>query len=526
MKNILTLFLTLSLSPILNAQEGLKFRVYLKDKGSNVQLLSNPQAFLSKSAIERRALQGIPINKTDLAIAPEYRKALQELGAQFLAQSKWLNYVYISHPNPELIRALPFVKRIEFPKAHSAGIASIEQQGDTLEYGYARGQLQMLNGHLLHQRGCTGKGVNIAIIDAGFEGFMQATMFDSLRNSGRLLGAYNFITKNSNVFSGWGDHGTGVISTMAANVPDTFVGAAPHANYWLFTTENIHHERPIEMDHWVMAAEFADSVGVQVINSSVAYRTFDDAQFNISYSDLDGNITIITKAADIAANKGILVVAAAGNTGTSADPYILSPGDGDSVLTVGGVNWQGLFDQASSIGPTADGRIKPDVLAQSAPATIVNGLGQVDIEFGTSFAAPVVAGLGACLIEAYPSRHSEEIAGFIRRSAHLYTSPNDSMGYGIPNFDTAFSLATPQYLVQKDSYQIYPNPVEDYLILDTKARKDWRCTLRIYNMQGTLLHTIKIEAFKSKRIALNLNPGLYILVLDGDLNGTHRIQKL
>jgi hypothetical protein len=201
------------------------------------------------------------LDVSDLPIAREYKNSLKALGAATFAQSKWLNYLYVSHPNPELIQSLPFVERIEFPRSHTSFLCNT-RGNDTLKYGFAKGQIEMQNGHLLHQSGFTGTGINIALIDAGYEGVNQGNAFDSLRNSGRLLGSYNFIAGDSNVFIGWGSHGTGVLSTMAAHIPDTIVGTAPDANYWLFTTENIFHEKPIEMDHWLMAAEFADSVGV------------------------------------------------------------------------------------------------------------------------------------------------------------------------------------------------------------------------------------------------------------------------
>jgi subtilisin family serine protease len=210
---------------------------------------------------------------------------------------------------------------------------------------------------------------------------------------------------------------------MAANLADTLIGTAPHANYWLFTTENIYQETPLEMDHWVMAAEFADSVGAHVINTSLSYQTFDNPQDNYTYSDMDGNTTVITKAADIAAAKGILVVAGAGNEGDNPQPHIAAPADGDSVLTVGAVTWQGDYALLSSIGPSFDNRVKPDVMAQGAPTTLIDGTGNFNADFGTSFAAPLIAGLAACMIEAYPSRHSEEIAEYIRESAHLLPLP-------------------------------------------------------------------------------------------------------
>ena len=507
----------------LTAQENTEFRVYFKDKGSSQELMASPERFLSPAALQRRALQDITIDAGDLPVAAEYRNCLRGLGAEILAQSKWLNYVYVSHPNPELIESLPFVKRIEFPENYHSYLSS-NASADTLDYGFARGQAEMLNGHLLHQRGYTGTGINIAVIDEGYEGFNQSNVFDSLRNSQRLLGSYNFISGDTNVYSGWGAHGTGVLSMMAAHLPDTFIGTAPHANYWLFTTENIMYEKPLEMDYWVMAAEFADSVGVHVINTSLSYRTFDDPQNDYSYSDMDGNTTVITRAADLAASKGILVIASAGNEGDNPEPHIAAPADGDSVLTVGAVTWQGDYASFSSRGPSADGRVKPDVVAQGSPVTMVDGLGQVNIDFGTSYAAPLVAGLAACLVEAYPARHSEEIANLIRQSAHRYTNPGDSLGYGIPNFEQAFILSRPQYSVQESEYDIYPNPIRDHIIVDAKSQKNWQAEMRIYDLKGTCVFHNSIAAYDAYRQNLDIEPGVYLMYLQGDIIGVYRIQ--
>lgn len=507
-----------------NAQNPTEFRVYLKDKGSSRELLESPESFLSTAALSRRALQNIPLKTSDLPIAKEYKKALKELGAIPMAHSKWLNYIYVSHPQPQLIASLPFVERIEFPKRHQSFLCGVNS-GDTLDYGYARGQVEMLNGHLLHEEGYTGTGITIAVIDAGYEGFLQSSAFDSLRIAQRLRGTYNYITKDTNVFLGQGSHGTSVLSIMAANLADTIIGTAPDANYWLFTTENIHQETPLEMDHWVMAAEFADSVGAHVINTSLSYQTFDDPLDNYSYSDMDGNTTVITKAADLAAAKGILVVAGAGNEGESSQPHIAAPADGDSVLTVGAVDWQGAYAPLSSIGPSFDNRVKPDVMAQGYPTTLIDGTGNFSADFGTSYAAPIVAGLAACLIEAYPAKHSEEVANYIRGSAHLHATPNDSMGYGIPDFQLALSLSMPSFFVQEKEFVLYPNPVQDHIIIDAKTQKNWKAEVRIFDLSGTCVLQNDIQAYDAHRVHLNLKPGSYILQLSGGINGVYQFQS-
>lgn len=511
LRNLRIIALTLFSSLAMNGQTH-EFRVYLKDKGTSRLLMSTPEQFLSPGALQRRAQQDIPLNASDLPIATEYKFKLEEMGAKVLAQSKWLNYLYVSHPQPELISSLPFVARIEYPRNYQCQLSSMGS-GDTLEYGFARGQVEMLNGHLLHQRGFTGSGINIAVIDAGYGGLNLSNALDSLRKSSRLKGSYNFISGDTNVFNGWGDHGTGVLSVMAAHLPDTIIGTAPHANYWLLTTENINYESPVEMDYWVMAAEFADSAGVHLINTSLSYRTFDNPQDDYSYSDMDGNTTVITKAADLAASKGILVVASAGNTGDDPEPHIAAPADGDSVLTVGAVSWQGSYASFSSVGPSADGRVKPDVMAQGSPATMVNGLGQVDIDFGTSYAAPIVAGLAACLLEAYPARHSEEVASFIRQSAHLHANPNDSMGFGIPDFEQAFILSEPRFLVSKADYEIYPNPGRESFYFRNNSNQ--AASVYLTDLNGKELGRYEVNGKSEQRInASSLIPGIYILHMD------------
>lgn len=312
---------------------------------------------------------------------------------------------------------------------------------------------------------------------------------------------------------------------MAANLSDTLVGTAPDANYWLFTPENIYQETPLEMDYWVMAAEFADSVGTHVINTSLSYQTFDNPQDNYSYSDMDGNTTVITKAADMAASKGILVAASAGNEGDTPQPHIAAPADGDSVLTVGAVTWQGDYAPVSIIGPSFNGKVKPDVMAQGYPTTLIDGTRNFNAEFGTSYAAPLVAGLAACLIEVYPAKHSEEIAEDICESAHLHSTPNDSMGYGIPDFQIALGLFKPQYLVQEAEYVLYPNPIKDHLIIDAKTQKNWQAELRIFDLSGKCILQKNIQAYDAYRANLNLKEGSYILQLAGDINGVYKFQK-
>lgn len=507
---------------LLQGQVNQQFRVYLKDKGSSVELLSQPECFLSPQAIARRELQGIAIDQRDLPLAPEYKQSLRAEGAKILAHSKWLNYCYIEHPDPQQIADLDFVARIEYPRPYRALLSSV-QSTDSLDYGYGTGQIRMLKGDKLHLAGYTGQGVSIAVIDVGYQGSQQASCFDSLNASGRLLGTYNFVNPNNSVFSSGGSHGSSVLSIMASFLEDTLVGTAPQANYWLFTTEDLATEDPVEMDYWAMAAEYADSVGAQIIQTSLSYTQFSNAQFDFTYSDMDGNTALITRAADLAASKGMLVVASAGNYGDQAWQYIGAPADGDSVLTVGSVSFTGNYSGFSAIGPTADGRVKPDVMAQGGPTTLLDPMGVISFDFGTSYAAPLVSGLAACLMQAYPSLRGDEIAAFIRQSAHLYASPNDSMGYGIPNFEIALSLAQPEFLMQAEHFAVYPNPVKDYLIIKPANDKTWQAQVRILDLQGRVVLEQEVKQQGAYRLGLNLKPGHYFLQVSGDLAGQSKL---
>lgn len=481
-RNLFLLLAIVSLSPIAEAQS---YRVFFTDKGSSEHLLEHPEMLLSEAALLRRSMQGIEIDHSDLPVAPEYIKQIQRMGGKVKAHSRWLNYAFVEGLEAEELESLAFVKRLEYPKEHQSYLAGTQAQFD---YGLGTTQVELLNGDALHQAGYTGKGVTIAVIDAGFTGALQATVLDSLRQSGRLMGTWSFINGDTNVYSGQGGHGASVLSVMAALDTGVFVGTAPHANYWLLTSENVSSETPVEMDHWLMAAEFADSVGAHVINTSLGYTTFDDSTDNFDYSDMDGNTTVVTRAADWAASKGIVVVASAGNEGAGSWQRIGAPADGDSVLAVGATDGMGNYANFSSRGPSYDWRVKPDVSAMGAGTTLINIVGQVSSGFGTSFSSPCIAGMAACLVQAKPNLHGEEIAWRIRRSAHLFATPNNTLGYGIPNFEFALNIGLnedPKVL----SAEVYPNPVNDKVYIQGDFSRGQKIQLVIYNQAGQHLMT-------------------------------------
>lgn len=497
------------------------YRVYLKDKGTSLEMLENPQSFLSEAALLRRSAQSIAINKSDLPVAKEYIQTLRDLGGTIKARSKWLNYVYVEGLDINTLNTLDFVESVEVPKLYRSHLSTVST---TFDYGVGATQIEMISGDLLHQQGYTGKGVTIAVIDAGYRGVWEAAVLDSLKLSGRLKGSYNFINRDTNVYTGQGSHGASVLSIMAALDTGTFVGTAPHANYWLLTSENIGSETPVEMDNWLMAAEFADSVGAHVINTSLGYSTFDDPTDDYSYADMDGNTTIVTKAADWAASKGIIVVASAGNEGSGSWQFITAPADGDSVLSVGAVDATSTYVAFSSRGPSYDWRVKPDVAAMGAGTVLINAVGNLQGGFGTSFSSPCIAGMAACMVQAQPTLHGEVLARNIRRSGHLYGNANNELGYGIPNFFNAWQISVEE-LAYADQIKVYPNPSRGKVYLQGAFERYETIEIAVYGLGGNeVLSFDKTWQNQSLELDLSaLSPGVYILKINGDASSQQKI---
>lgn len=468
MKKLTFLTLSLLLTVMAFAQVAPdKYWVRFTDKNNSPYSVDNPLEFLSQRAIDRRLKQNIPIVENDLPVNQSYIDSVKAAGATVLTVSKWFNSVtvYTTDQNViDLINSYSFVlstTKAGFPE--QPGIKNFENKpffrnesfdttglnnknvksvlSNSYDYGQALNQIQMLNGDSLHNMGYDGNGIIIAVLDAGFLNVNTIGAFDSLWNSGRILGWRDFVSPQSpNIFNSH-YHGCMVLSTMGANYPGQIVGTAPKASYWLLRTEDAATEYLIEELNWVSGAEFADSLGADVINSSLGYTEFDDPSQNHTYSDMDGNIAPITIGADIAASKGILVCNSAGNSGNSSWHYIGAPADGDSVFSVGAVDAGGNYVSFSSVGPTSDGRLKPNVMAQGSGTTIISPWsGNVSTGSGTSFSSPITAGMVACLRQANPAKSNLEIMAAVEQSSSLYTNPNYQMGYGIPDYVLANSI--------------------------------------------------------------------------------------
>ncbi|MDF1548107.1 MAG: S8 family serine peptidase, partial [Bacteroidales bacterium] len=330
-------------------------------------------------------------------------------------------------------------------------------------YGNSFAQIQIHNGHLMHQAGFQGQGMQVAILDGGFYKVDELPAFDSLRANNQILGTRDFVEGDLQVYDA-DSHGMKVLSTMAGNIPGKLLGTAPKASYWLLRSEQTATEFIIEEHNWVVAAEFADSVGVDLINSSLGYSSFDDKLTNHTYSDLDGNTTLISRGADIAASKGMLVVTSAGNEGFSQWRYISAPADADSILTVGAIMLDGRRAFFSSYGPTFDNRIKPDVSAIGLPSVVSGTGGEVSTSSGTSFSSPIMAGLVACLWQAHPELSNLDIIDIIKRSSSQFNAPDTSLGYGVPDIYAAHMFLKTSGSINsklRGTMNVFPNPFQD-----------------------------------------------------------------
>jgi hypothetical protein len=458
-----------------------KYYVQFTDKNNSPYSLNEPEEYLSQRAIDRRDKQGISIVENDLPVNPQYLLGVKNKGVTLLNPTKWLNGVTIETDDPSLIpliSALPYVENLyKFPKSkagYKKSFFEVEKMESLLaqeslyksgkatiyDYGQAEWQINQINGIPLHESGYDGKGVVIAVLDGGFSGVPEHPVFDSIWANNQILGTKDFVHPGGSVFTESG-HGKSVLSTMAANSPGEMIGTAPKADYWLLKSEYVTTENLIEEYNWVSAAEFADSVGADVINSSLSYVDFDMPEWNHSYEDLDGHTAVSTKGADIAVSKGILVVNSAGNSGNSEFPYNGAPADGDSVFSIGAVDAAGDRAGFSSIGPTADGRIRPVVMAMGSGTIVAYGTEVVGPGSGTSYSSPVIAGMSACLIQANPNMKVMQIQAAIKQSGNYSDDPDNYMGWGIPDYELANSIMTTVEKVPDETtslVRVWPNP--------------------------------------------------------------------
>jgi serine protease AprX len=501
--------------------------VYLKDKPNSATFLQNPLQMLSQRSLDRRTIQNISLDLKDVPIDVTYYNQLKNnVNITILGKSKWLNAVHIqgvASAIKALLNTYSFIESIEFadkslnPNAKNIGKKIIaahqnkfSETSTDFNFGNAENQIKMLKGDFLHQQNFTGKGMQIAIIDAGFPNLNTLDAFQRIRDNNQILGGYNFADRNTEFYTR-NNHGTHVLSTIAGYLENQFTGTAPDAKFYLFISEIAETETVLEETLWVEAAERADSLGVNVINTSLGYTTFDNPNYSHTYADMDGKTTFISRGAEIGASRGLLLVNAAGNEGNDSWKYIGAPADAVSVFSIGAVNSSENIASFSSFGPTADQRIKPDVLAQGLSSAIINySSGNVSTSNGTSFSSPIMAGVIACFWQAFPNKTNFEIMDLIRKSADRFNNPTDQYGYGIPDFEAAYNQVLALDNFKNASIKIFPNPLKDTFSMSVDGYAAESLSIQIYNILGQLV----FENFKlvSKTIdSKNLKNGIYIL---------------
>ena len=516
------------------------YRVYLSDKNNTPYSISNPSAYLSQRAIDKRTRFNIPITEQDLPINPQYKQQILALDSQMrpLAVSKWMNTFTVYCPDSTVvpqIENLPFVDSILAVAAYQLHEMPIVQAApdnqtpivhnittpskDSLDYGYGFHQIALHNGHLLHAEGYHGEGMLIAVLDGGFRGVESYPFFQELVNSGRYLGKYVLLPNLVDTLSYGGievGHGSDVTAAMASNSPGEVIGTAPDASYVFIVSEFGGTEQLIEEDFWANGAEIADSVGADILNSSLGYYNFRDfPQANFTYAELDGQHSVASRCATILGEKGVVVCISAGNWGDPSWYYIGHPADAFDILSVGATS-DSLHVGFSSHGPTPDGRVKPDVVAEGWDVYLY-GPAPPDYPYdyciystgGTSLSCPIIAGLSACLWQALPKYTSSEIMQIIRESSHLYNNPNPDLGYGIPDFHKAYSTHVGINDYNPLTLSIYPNPVTDKLhIVNPDGNIQ---TVSVYNASGQLVLQTTVTHSPILEIPVtNLPNGFYI----------------
>jgi serine protease AprX len=516
-----------------------KYWIEFTDKNNSPYSLSNPSAYLSARAIYRRTKYGIPVQYNDLPPNPAYIDTVLAKGVHLLNRSGWFNAISINTVDTTplaIIRALPFVKNTTFvlatkphgpAKKHFTEFTTDHNPSsiDSLNYANSYNQAHMIGIDCINNMGFRGKGKRIAQIDARFGITNQLPAFDTLFNRAGILGTWDFVWEDPIV---WDDtfnvdnHGQMVLSCMVGNLPGQLLGDAADADFYLLRTEDINSEYEIEDDNWASAAEYADSAGADVITSSLGYSIFtSDPSTSYTYADMNGKVAVASIAATIAVEKGLIVCVAAGNEGGSSWQYITSPGDADSILTVGAVDGSGNYAPFSSTGPTSDRRIKPDVVAQGENTALASPGGGVTFGSGTSFATPLIAGACASLWQADTNANCVQIMQAVRQSASQYSHPDSLLGYGIPNFCLAKTITggLVENKIVTNLNTIYPNPFTDNITVSFFSSIVQNVNVKMYNTLGqTVIQKYwKVAGGGNTLITLgglqNLSDGIYLVVL-------------
>ena len=514
------------------------FLISFTDKNQSSFETKKPELFLSQQAISRREKANIPIIEQDLPVNSNYIDSLAFYGAQSSFSSKWLNAVLIQMDDSlmmlELLKIsfvdsmqyLAPIKSVKKSKKRKTRIKSVEsgvqfEHEEYIKYGASNQQLELIGLRQLHKK-YLGEGIQIAVLDNGFKGMNKMSVFETFFDNGQLLGTKEIANPQGDVFTA-GSHGTYVMTTMAAFEPNVLVGSAPAASYWLIHTEVNDYEYPIEEFNWAVGAEFADSVGVDIITSSLIYSTFDDSRLNHTHQQLDGKTAIISRAAQIATEKGIMVFNSAGNDANKSWHTIAFPADAKDVMTIGAVDIEGNYALFSSVGLADTLPIKPNVVAVGQGVQSMSpSTGKIISINGTSFSCPTLAGATAILMQANPKASSAKLRSAIEQSATQYLYPDSIMGYGIPNYYLAHILLNNKNIEEIESnkgFTAMPNPFTNDLFIVYSLTDSQSVHMQLFDLSGKLLfeennlpNATGLNLYKANT-SDTLSQGLYIMVL-------------
>ncbi len=501
------------------------FWVELKDKHATEYSIFHPQMYLSPRALTRRHRLHIPIDSMDLPVNKQYLTALAAEGVRIRHTSKWLNSVTVVTTDSlaNQLEKLSFVKKIERvgryhpptkKKVNVRSTPSEPYEQTPSYYGYGSLQISMVNGHALHRLGYQGTDVYVGVQDGGFNKVDVMPFFDSLRVNQQILPGKDFVDDDSYVYES-ATHGSSVLSVMASNLPYLYVGTAPKATYLCMKTEDVRSESITEECNWVAAIEYADSMGVDVINSSLGYTQFSEEAMNYEYEDLNGQTSRASRAADVAFSKGIFVVNSAGNSGGGSWKFVGTPADSRGVFAIGAVTAGKNRARFSSFGPTADGRIKPNISAmgQQVAVAAVSGY-EIDVSNGTSLSSPLIAGLVADLKQAFPHKDNAAIRLAIEESATQAKDPDNVLGYGIPDFYKAYRFLKGKRHGQLKTVEVFSSNDQLSLVFLEPIVK--MATVSIYDWSGKILLERKITTkrqFESAMLEYKLPKGVYYLTV-------------
>ncbi len=511
--------------------------IQFTDKNNSIYSLDNPELFLSPRSIERRERYNIALDSADLPINPWYIDSVIAKGAHLIQTSKWLNGIAIYTEDASVLEAvyqLPFVNHtvstsdaftmLAVPFNEHSGVANLEDE--SYNYGSAQAQMDLHQASILHENGYRGEGMLIAMLDAGYRELDSVPAFDSIFANNQIRYTWDFVDNESNVYDNH-YHGKACLSTIAANLPGEMIGTAPKADFLLFRTEDENSEYKIEEINWLAGAEMADSIGADIITASLGYYNYFYPCRSYTWENLTGNFAPITRGANMAGAKGILVLVSAGNEGAKSWRKISFPADAVNVLSVGACDNMGNYAGFSSQGNTVDARIKPDITSVGKGTNVITA-SVPTFGNGTSYSTPLVAGLSACLWQVDRSKTNFEIMDLIRQNSSQYSAPDSLMGYGIPNFQTAYNELISSIQATKENKEqllsVYPSPFTDELNLRFYSTKESTVQITIATGNGVLIYTesVGVDSNQVNDIKINylagLKPGLYIVSLISDRN--------